>query len=66
MRYETAIAAYDVMDTIHFGLQLWATDPLDTNKRMKVLELQGDLQGRGLDHPEDWLKDLLIAVVEYL
>lgn len=64
MRYETGIRAYDVMGVVHWSLRLTASDGVQLDRSDVVLTVSGDLVGVGETDPHQWLRDLLVAVLE--
>lgn len=66
MRYETRIAAYDVLDQVWVTARLWETDGVDPAVAVPVVERSVSFAGEGVSDPQVWLRDALVALLESL
>lgn len=66
MRYEVKIHAYDLMDTVCVTTRMWESCQTDTVSAEVILATVGIVVGVGESNPEEWLKDVLVAILETL
>jgi hypothetical protein len=66
MRYEARLSAYDVMDQVHVGCNVRATEGELWAPAVEVLLVTTTIRGEGISDPREWLRDALIALLETL
>jgi hypothetical protein len=66
MRYEARFTAFDMLDQVHTALVVTATDDAEPRHTEVVLSMTATLQGEGLQDPQEWARDALVAMLETL
>lgn len=66
MRYEARIQAYDVMDQVAVVTTLWVSSQHDAVVHDVLLRSVISIAGVGESDEREWLRDVLVAVIENL
>jgi hypothetical protein len=66
MRYEARVTAFDVMDQVHIALVVKCQQSVAEGHPMEVLALSCSIAGEGVDDAHHWVRDALVALLEYL
>lgn len=66
MRYEAHVTAFDVMDQVHVAVVVKCQQSVAEGHPMEILTFCTDVQGEGIDSPTLWLRDALVALLEFL
>ncbi len=66
MRYITSIHAYDCLDSVVYACKIREYKDYDDDPSEEVVTQAGSIKGEGIDNPREWLKDVLIALLESL
>lgn len=64
MRYEVRIGAYDVLDTIWFSAMVTETESFNKGPAITVVHIADQIAGQGESDPREWLRDVLLAILE--
>lgn len=66
MKRILSIHGYDCLDQINYACRIREYQDYENDVSSLLVSVQGTLPGRGLDDPHDWLRDVLVAVLESL
>ena len=66
MKYITSIHAYDCLSSVVYACHVREYQDYEQGPSVLVLDLSGSLVGEGIDNPREWLKDVLVALLETL
>lgn len=64
MRYEMSARAWDFMDQVSIAVTVWEAPEVGLGGRAKVLGFTTTLAGVGESDPHEWLRDILVALLE--
>lgn len=66
MRYETRITAYDMLDMICISCEMWESRSDSPGRSVAFSTIGLHLQGEGTSDPQQWLRDVLVGLLETL
>lgn len=66
MKTTAHIQAYDCLDQVVYACQVKQTAEYETGPLEPVVLVAGVLQGEGITHPREWLRDVLVGILELL
>lgn len=64
MRYEARVTAYDVMDQVWVGVTVHSQEDVLSTGSSVVLHMSEQVTGVGESDPREWLRDVLVALLE--
>jgi hypothetical protein len=64
MRFVTTLHAYDLMDTVHATVVVRRYEETEREASSIVFECTTTVPGIGENDPNEWLRDVLVAVLE--
>ena len=64
MRYEAEVQAFDMFDQVHVSAVVYSTRPGPDYTREPEAMITGFLPGTGESDPREWLRDVLVALIE--
>lgn len=66
MRYECRITAYDILDQVTALARVWDSHESAIGDPESAYDVAISFEGEGISHPRDWLRDVLVALLEEL
>jgi len=64
MRYEADFTAFDMFDQIHICATVYSTRPGPDYTREPEAMITAFVPGTGESDPREWLRDVLVALIE--